>query len=61
MEDAHDRSERAIRWYHLAGLGYRIPVDAREGGYRRYTGDACVPGKGEILVWTPFAPGDSRV
>jgi formylmethanofuran dehydrogenase subunit C len=32
-----------------------IPFDAREGGYQRYTGDTCVPGKGEILVWKPAA------
>ena len=24
---------------------------ARAGGYQSYTGDACVPGKGEILIW----------
>jgi formylmethanofuran dehydrogenase subunit C len=36
---------------HLAALGCVIPIDAREGAYRRYTGDTCVPGKGEILVW----------
>ena len=39
---------------HIATLGWTIPFDAREGGYRRYTGDTCVPGKGEILVWTGF-------
>ena len=38
---------------HLAALGCAIPVDARNGGYQRYTGDTCVPGKGEILVWKP--------
>ena len=38
---------------HLAGLGYALPLD---GAYRRYTGDTSVPGKGEILVWSPH-PG----
>jgi formylmethanofuran dehydrogenase subunit C len=36
---------------HLRGFGLRLPVDAGEGAYRRYTGDTSVPGKGEILVW----------
>jgi formylmethanofuran dehydrogenase subunit C len=38
---------------HLASLGRIIPYDARDGSYRRYTGDTCVPGKGEILIWQP--------
>jgi len=38
---------------HLHGLGFSIPYDARQGIYRRYNGDAAVPGKGEILVWEP--------
>jgi formylmethanofuran dehydrogenase subunit C len=33
---------------HLAALGVSLPVD---GTYRRFAGDAAVPGKGEILVW----------
>jgi len=37
----------------LAALGCVIPLDAREGGYQRFTGDTCVPGKGEILLWQP--------
>jgi formylmethanofuran dehydrogenase subunit C len=36
---------------HLGGLGFALPCDEREGSYHRYTGDACVPGKGEILIW----------
>jgi formylmethanofuran dehydrogenase subunit C len=32
---------------HLRTLGVMIP----DGAYQRYTGDAAVPGKGEILVW----------
>jgi formylmethanofuran dehydrogenase subunit C len=36
---------------HLRKLGFALPCDAREGAYRRYTGDSAVPGKGEILVW----------
>ncbi len=40
---------------HLRSFGFDVPVDAREGAYGRYTGDASVPGKGEILVWRPRA------
>jgi formylmethanofuran dehydrogenase subunit C len=36
---------------HLASLGVTLPYEEREGGYQRYTGDASVPGKGEILIW----------
>jgi formylmethanofuran dehydrogenase subunit C len=36
---------------HLQLLGFRIPVEAREGAYQRFTGDTSVPGKGEILMW----------
>lgn len=32
---------------HLAALGVALPA----GAYRRFAGDAAVPGKGEILVW----------
>ena len=35
---------------HLATLGFSLPAD---GSYRRYIGDAAVPGKGEVLVWQP--------
>ncbi len=38
---------------HLGTLGFTLPVDEASGAYRRYTGDASVPGKGEILVWNP--------
>ena len=38
---------------HLTGLGFTIPYDDHDGAYQRYTGDASVPGKGEILVWAP--------
>ncbi len=38
---------------HLASVGITIPYDERHGTYERYTGDAAVPGKGEILVWRP--------
>jgi formylmethanofuran dehydrogenase subunit C len=38
---------------HLHTLGISIPVDPKAGSYQRYTGDAAVPGKGEILVWQP--------
>jgi formylmethanofuran dehydrogenase subunit C len=40
---------------HLSTLGFSIPYEEREGAYQRYTGDAAVPGKGEILVWKPRA------
>ena len=33
---------------HLNTLGFAIPP---RGAYRRYIGDAAVPGKGELLVW----------
>jgi formylmethanofuran dehydrogenase subunit C len=38
---------------YLQALGFSVPVEEREGSYRRYTGDTAVPGKGEILVWQP--------
>src|SRR5262245_19889447 len=37
----------------LAAVGCRLPYDECEGAYQRYTGDAAVPGRGEILVWQP--------
>ena len=37
----------------LRAMGFAIPCEARDGAYRRYTGDTSVPGKGEILVWQP--------
>ena len=40
---------------HLSGFGVSIPHEERDGAYQRYTGDAAVPGKGEILVWKPHA------
>jgi len=44
-----------IRLYarHLGTLGFTLPYEASEGAYQRYTGDASVPGKGEIFVWKP--------
>ena len=38
---------------HLHTLGIAIPHEAQAGAYHRYTGDAAVPGKGEILIWQP--------
>lgn len=35
----------------LAPLGISLPVSAEQGSYALYSGDASVPGKGEILVW----------
>jgi formylmethanofuran dehydrogenase subunit C len=37
----------------LAPFGCALPYDERHGTYHRYTGDAAVPGRGEILVWQP--------
>lgn len=37
----------------LATFGCPLPYDERQGSYQRYTGDAAVPGRGEILVWRP--------
>jgi len=36
---------------HLGKLGFTLPYEEQDGVYRRYTGDAAVPGKGEILMW----------
>ena len=49
---ACDYNPSFLRLYakHLAGLGFMLPPD---GTYRRYAGDAAVPGKGELLVWQP--------
>jgi formylmethanofuran dehydrogenase subunit C len=38
---------------HLATLGFTLPPED-QGSYRRYTGDTSIPGKGELLVWTPW-------
>jgi formylmethanofuran dehydrogenase subunit C len=40
---------------HLQTLGFALPCDEQEGSYARHTGDASVPGKGEILIWKPRA------
>lgn len=37
----------------LGELGVKIPYAATDGAYDRYSGDAAVPGKGELLVWRP--------
>jgi formylmethanofuran dehydrogenase subunit C len=37
----------------LAPLGFALPYDEQDGTYQRYTGDASVIGRGEILVWAP--------
>lgn len=36
-------------------VGVSLPFDPAAGGYEVYRGDTSVPGKGEILVWRPFA------
>jgi formylmethanofuran dehydrogenase subunit C len=38
---------------YLSTLGFPIPYEDELGTYRRYLGDASVPGKGEILVFRP--------
>jgi formylmethanofuran dehydrogenase subunit C len=40
---------------YLRTLGLSLPYEERDGAYHRYTGDASVPGKGEILVWQAHA------
>lgn len=47
---ACDYNPSFLRVYasHLAPLGFTLPP---AGTYRRFAGDAAVPGKGEILVW----------
>src|SRR5262245_3444039 len=49
----HNPSFLGIYAKHLANLGFAIPHSVADGGYRRYIGDAAVPGKGELLVWQP--------
>ena len=38
---------------HLATLGVSLPYDEQLGAYRRFSGDSSIPGKGEILIWSP--------
>lgn len=38
---------------HLARYDITLPCDPADGHYARFSGDAAIPGKGEILVWTP--------
>jgi formylmethanofuran dehydrogenase subunit C len=40
---------------YLQAFGVHLPCTEAEGAYERYTGDASVPGRGEILVWAPRA------
>ena len=40
---------------HLATLGFTLPCQEQQGTYRRYNGDASVPGKGELFIWQPKA------
>lgn len=50
---ACDYAPTFLRAYakHLRSLGIELPQVASAGVYKRYTGDSCVPGKGEILIW----------
>ncbi|MBL8848607.1 MAG: formylmethanofuran dehydrogenase subunit C [Planctomycetaceae bacterium] len=38
---------------HLRQFGVQLPSAADAGSYAMYRGDQSVPGKGEILVWSP--------
>ena len=50
---ACDYNPTFMRMYarHLAAFNVAVPYADEDGAYERYTGDASVPGKGEILVW----------
>jgi len=48
---AYNPTFMAIYAKYLRALGVSIPYDAAAGSYLRFTGDTCVPGKGEILTW----------
>jgi formylmethanofuran dehydrogenase subunit C len=45
---------------YLHTLGFVLPCPSGDGCYRRYSGDAAVPGKGEILVWQAQASGGEQ-
>ncbi len=53
FSEACDYDPVFLRLYakHLAAHGFGLPVEG--GSYRRFVGDSSVPGKGELLVWTP--------
>jgi formylmethanofuran dehydrogenase subunit C len=38
---------------HLRHFGVSVPNDPTQGSWSRYVGDTSVPGKGEVLIWTP--------
>ena len=38
---------------HLQPHGVKVPNDPSQGSWLRYSGDSSVPGKGEVLIWTP--------
>lgn len=40
-------------------FGFDIPCDPGDGAYRRYSGDASIPGRGELLVLEPRAAQDN--
>jgi formylmethanofuran dehydrogenase subunit C len=54
---AYDPTFLRIYAKYLKPLGVTIPCGGPTGAYQRYTGDAAVPGKGEILVWQPGGAG----
>ena len=49
--DARER-KRSEQFLFMAQL---LPFAERDGAYRRFIGDAAVPGRGEILIWQPRA------
>jgi formylmethanofuran dehydrogenase subunit C len=54
---ACDYDPAFVRLYakYLEPLGFSIPFESQYGAYGRYTGDGAVPGKGEVLIWSPHA------
>jgi formylmethanofuran dehydrogenase subunit C len=54
---AYDCTYKPVFLHLYAGrlheMGFSIPQPP-SSAYRRYSGDAAVPGKGEILVWQPW-------
>ncbi len=42
--------------HRLRELGFSLPDSVSAGGYRRYSGDTAIPGKGEIFVLQPCPP-----
>lgn len=56
---AYNPSFLGIYTRRLRDLGVSIPCGSNEGAYDRFSGDAAVPGKGEILIWRTHANGSN--